>query len=271
MVTKRTSASKTKSALKSRPGVKTKAKPKTKAKSKAKAPAALHGKSFPGESKGYRKARNKLLQAEIDLRRRIEDVAALRRRLPPGGMVPEDYVFEEGAAGLDGAGGSKRVKLSELFVHDGASLIVYSFMYGPNMAKPCPMCTAMLDSLNGAAPHAMQRINLAVVASSPLARIHAFARERGWHNLRLLSSAGNTYNHDYHAQSASGSQLPALTVFARRGGRTHHVFSTEMLYAPSEAGLNARHVDSIWQLWNLFDLTPEGRGKDWYPKLDYPA
>jgi predicted dithiol-disulfide oxidoreductase (DUF899 family) len=271
MVTKRTAPSKTGSAPKSRSGSKTRAVSKTRAKSKAKAPTALHAARFPGESRDYRKARNKLLRAEIDLRRRIEDVAALRRRLPPGGMVPEDYVFEEGVAGLDGAGGSKRVKLSELFVHDGASLIVYSFMYGPNMAKPCPMCTAMLDSLNGAAPHAMQRINLAVVASSPLERIHAFARERGWHNLRLLSSADNTYNQDYHAQSASGSQLPALTVFARRSGKTHHVFSTEMLYAPPERGLSGRHVDSIWPLWNLFDLTPEGRGKDWYPKLDYPA
>jgi predicted dithiol-disulfide oxidoreductase (DUF899 family) len=269
MVTKRASASKTRPASKPRPGAKAKAKPKTKAK--AKAPVALHAERFPGESKDYRKARNKLLQAEIDLRRRIEDVAAQRRRLPPGGAVPEDYVFEEGSAGLDGAGGSRQVKLSELFVHDGASLILYSFMYGPNMAKPCPMCTAMLDSLNGAAPHATQRINLAVVASSPLERIHAFARERGWHNLRLLSSAGNTYNHDYHAQSASGAQLPALTVFARRGGKTRHVFSTEMLYAPSVHGQNGRHVDSIWPLWNLFDLTPEGRGKDWYPKLDYPA
>jgi predicted dithiol-disulfide oxidoreductase (DUF899 family) len=142
-------------------------------------------------------------------------------------------------------------------------------MYGPNMAKACPMCTAMLDALNGTAPHATQRINLVVVASSPLERIRAFARERGWNNLRLLSSAGNTYNGDYHAETAAGSQLPALNVFARHGGRVHHAFSTELLYTPSEPGQHGRHVDSIWPLWNLFDLTPEGRGSNWYPKLSY--
>ena len=229
---------------------------------------ALHQERFPGESRTYRAARNTLLQAELELRRRIEAVAALRRKLPVGGPVPEDYEFEEGAADLDDTETVHRVKLSEFFRRD-ASLVIYSYMYSAAMAKPCPMCTCMLDSLNGAAPHAAQRINLVVVAKSPIQRIRAAARERGWRNLRLLSSFRNTYNLDYHGESATGSQLPALNVFTRRGGKIHHAYCTELLFAPSDPGQNARHVDAIWPLWNLFDFTPDGRGTDWYPKLTY--
>jgi predicted dithiol-disulfide oxidoreductase (DUF899 family) len=158
--------------------------------------------------------------------------------------------------------------MSELFQRDG-SLVVYSYMYGPAMAKACPMCTAMLDSLNGAAPHAAQRINLVVVAKSPIQRIRAFARERGWRNLRMLSSADNSYNRDYRGEDEKGSQQPALNVFTRRHGAIHHTWSSELMFAPSDPGQNARHVDAIWPLWNLFDVTPEGRGTDWYPKLAY--
>ena len=229
---------------------------------------ALHQERFPGESRTYRAARNTLLQAELELRRRIEAVAALRRKLPVGGPVPEDYEFEEGAADLDDTETVHRVKLSEFFRRD-ASLVIYSYMYSAAMAKPCPMCTCMLDSLNGAAPHAAQRINLVVVAKSPIQRIRAAARERGWRNLRLLSSFRNTYNLDYHGESATGSQLPALNVFTRRGGKIHHAYCTELLFAPSDPGQNARHVDAIWPLWNLFDFTPDGRGTDWYLKLTY--
>jgi predicted dithiol-disulfide oxidoreductase (DUF899 family) len=229
----------------------------------------LHPERFPGESQEYRTARDKLLAAEIELRKRIEEVAAMRRKLPLGGAVPEDYEFEEGAADLDETRGGRRVKLSQLFVRANASLIVYSFMYGPKMDKACPMCTSFLDSLNGAAPHATQRINLAVVAKSPIERIRAFARERGWRNLRLLSSAGNSYNGDYHGETTDGSQIPAINVFVRRDGGTHHFFNAELLYAPVEPGQNGRQADLIWPLWNLFDLTPEGRGTDWYPKLAY--
>ena len=229
----------------------------------------LHSVRFPGESSEYRTAREKLLTAEIELRKRIEEVAAMRRQLPLGGAVPEDYEFEEGPADLDQPERGQRVKLSQLFVRPNASLIVYSFMYGPAMEKACPMCTAFLDSLNGAAPHATQRINLAVVAKSPIARIRAFARGRGWRNLRLLSSAGTSYNGDYHGETADGAQIPAVNVFVRRDGRTHHFFNAELLFAPFEPGQNGRQADLIWPLWNLFDLTPEGRGTDWFPKLAY--
>jgi predicted dithiol-disulfide oxidoreductase (DUF899 family) len=216
---------------------------------------------FPSETKPYRRARNRLLRAEIALRRQVEKVAAMRRRLPAGGKVPQDYVFEEGDP-------PRPVKLSELF-GDRDTLVAYSFMYGPKMEKACPMCTSMLDGLDGNAQHIAQRANLVVIARSPIARILEYARGRGWSNLRLLSSAGSSYNADYHGESAEGGQLPMLNVFVRRKGAIRHFYGTELLFAKPEPGQHNRHVDAIWPLWNLLDFTPEGRGKDWYPKLQY--
>jgi len=239
---------------------------RAKATGKRKAPVSrtLHAMRFPGEKKAYRAARNELLRAEVDLRRRIEAVAALRRKLPLGGPVPEDYVFEE----ISGTN-VRRVKLSELFALGRNSLAVYSFMYGPNMAHACPLCTSMLDSLDGAATHLAQRISLAVVAKSPIARIHEFARSRGWRNLRLVSSAGNSYNADYHGETPQGAQLPMLNVFALHRGRVRHTYATELLFMPGDKGQSPRHVDSIWPLWNVLDYTREGRGASWYPSLNY--
>jgi predicted dithiol-disulfide oxidoreductase (DUF899 family) len=194
------------------------------------------------------------------MRRKLEAVAALRRKLPAGGVVPEDYPFE----GIDGP-----ARLSQLFgSHD--TLLAYSFMYGPKMAQACPMCTSMLDGLNGNAPHIAQRASVVVIAKSQIERIREFASRRGWTNLRLLSSAGNSYNRDYFGENAEGSQLPMLNVFTRKGGKVRHFYATELLFAKAEPGQNDRHVDMLWPLWNALDLTPEGRGKDWYPKLDYP-
>jgi predicted dithiol-disulfide oxidoreductase (DUF899 family) len=232
-------------------------------------PSTLHAMRFPGESAEYRAARERLLREEAALRRHIEEVAALRRALPLGGAVPEDYVFEEGSAELEDVGTVRKVRLSDLFEHGKNTLVVYSFMYGPAMENACPMCTAMLDSLNGTAPHARQRVNLVVVAKSALERIRAHARGRGWRNLRLLSSAGNSYNHDYYADAADGSQNPILNVFVKRDGTVRHSYATELFFAKTEPGQNPRHIDSIWPLWNLFDLTPEGRGEAWYPRLSY--
>jgi predicted dithiol-disulfide oxidoreductase (DUF899 family) len=224
--------------------------------------STMHTKRFPDESMAYRSARDELLRAEIALRSQTEEVAKMRRALPPGGVVPRDYEFAEGD--------DNRVRLSQLFLRGNASLVVYSFMYGPQMKAACPMCTAMLDSLDRAAPHAMQRINLAVVARSPIERIQAHARQRGWRNLRLLSSAANTYNRDYHGEDDEGAQLPALNVFVRRGSEIRHAYCTELLFAKPEQGQDPRHVDIVWPLWNLFDFTPEGRGSEWYPALEYP-
>src|ERR1700736_7080041 len=184
----------------------------------------LHQVRFPNESAEYRRARNTLLEAEIALRSQIEATAQLRRRLPLGGEVPEDYAFQEGED-------SRPVRLSELFGGKPA-LIVYSYMFGPKMDHSCPNCTSILDGLDGQAQHVNQRASLVVIAKSPIARIRAFAKERGWRGLRLLSSATNKYNTDYHGEDAKGAQMATLNVFTRKGDAVRHTFATEMQYAP---------------------------------------
>jgi predicted dithiol-disulfide oxidoreductase (DUF899 family) len=239
--------------------------------------------TFPGESAEYRAARDRLLTQEIELRRGMEAVAAARRKLPPGGVVPEDYVFQ--GVGADGA--PTDVSLSELFEPGRDSLVIYSFMFprdpgdkrpGPPTGQtallpleegPCPSCVALLDQLEGAAEHATQHVNLAVVAKSPLPRVVTFAEERGWRRLRLLSSAGNAYNRDYLAETAEGAQRPMLNVFHRDGERIRHFWGSELFYAPTDPGQDPRHVGTLEPVWNLFDLTPEGRPSDWDEQLSY--
>jgi predicted dithiol-disulfide oxidoreductase (DUF899 family) len=232
--------------------------------SKTRAAKPLHDQRFPNENTRYRSARDNLLRAEMDLRAQTERVAALRRKLPMGGEVPQDYTFEE----MTSDGATSEVKLSELF-GDKDTLVVYSYMYGPEMKNPCPMCTSMLDGLNGNAQHVAQRAALAVVAKSPIERIHQFTDARGWQRLRLLSSANNSYNADYHGEDENGSQESMLNVFVRKNGKIHHFFATEMIFAPRPKGMDPRHVDIMWPLWNALDFTPHGRGTDWYPKLSY--
>jgi predicted dithiol-disulfide oxidoreductase (DUF899 family) len=227
-----------------------------------------HKVRFPGESDSYRAARDELLAAETELRRTVESVAAQRRKLPLGGEIPQDYIFDE-LIGANGVGKKRQVRMSDLFADGKDTLILYSFMYGPEMARPCPLCTSIIDALDGEAPHVVQRVNLAVVAKSPIERIAEFAAERGWRRLRLLSSEGNTYNRDYQGETATGDQMPALNVFVRRDDKIYHSYCTELLFTPAEPGQDGRHVDMIWPLWNLLDVTPEGRGQKWSPKLTY--
>src|SRR5258708_34464022 len=158
--------------------------------------------SFPGESPEYRVARDRLLQQEVELRRATEAVAAARRKLPPGGVVPQDYVFQQ--AGPSGA--PTEVRLSELFVPGKDTLVIYNFMFPRALddEQPCPHCTSMLDALDGAAQHIAQRVNFAVVAKAELSRILAHAQARGWRGLRVLSSAGNDHNRGYFGESAGG-------------------------------------------------------------------
>jgi len=207
-----------------------------------------------------------LLNQEVELRRATEAVAAARRELPHGGSVPEDYVFQEAGPG----GTPSEVRLSELLVPGKDTLVIYSFMFPRAFddERPCPSCTSFLDAFDGTALHITQRINLAVVAKAELSRILAHAEVRGWRRLRLLSSAGNTYNRDYFGESAEGAQ-PMLNVFRRDGEAIRHFWGSEFLYAPPEPGQDPRHSDSIDPQWNLFDFTPEGRGTDWYPELSY--
>jgi predicted dithiol-disulfide oxidoreductase (DUF899 family) len=239
--------------------------------------------TYPGESAEYRAARDRLLEQEIELRRATEAVAAERRELPPGGAVPEDYVFR----GLGADGAPTDVRLSELFAPGRDSLAIYSMMFprdrrderpGPTSGQtarlplaegPCPSCTGLLDQLDGAAEHLSQNMNFAVVAKTALEHVVAFAQERGWRRLRVLSSAANTYNRDYLAETPEGDQMPMLNVFHRDRDAIRHFWGSELFYAPTEPGQDPRHVGTLEPLWNFFDLTPEGR-PDWDEQLSYP-
>jgi predicted dithiol-disulfide oxidoreductase (DUF899 family) len=239
--------------------------------------------SFPGESAEYRRARDRLLGLEIELRRSMEAVAAARRALPPGGSIPEDYVFQ--GAGADGT--RDEVRLSELFAPGKDSLVIYNFMFprdpgdtrpGPRAGHtallplaegPCPSCVALLDQLDGAAEHAAPLVNFAVVAKAPAPRVLAFAEERGWRRLRLLSSADNTYNRDYFGETAEGHQRPMLNVFHRDDEAIRHFWGSELLYAPTDPDQDPRHVGTLEPVWNLLDLTPEGRPTVWDEQLHY--
>lgn len=241
------------------------------------------GITFPGESAEYRAAREVLLQKEIELRSAMESVAAARRSLPPGGPIPQDYVFQE--AGPDGA--PTEVTLSGLFTPGRNSLVIYSYMFprdpgddrpGPADGEsaqlnledgPCPSCTALLDQLEGAVEHVAPHVDFAVVAKAPLPNLLTFAKERRWRRLRLLSAAGNTYARDYLAETAEGRPVPMLNVFHRDGGVVRHFWGSELAYAPTEPGQDPRHVGTIESSWNIFDFTPEGRGADWDEQLCY--
>jgi predicted dithiol-disulfide oxidoreductase (DUF899 family) len=238
---------------------------------------------LPGESAEYRAARDRLLQQEIELRRAMEAVAEARRALPPGGVVERDYVFR--GAGADGA--PEDVRFSELFAAGRDTLVIYSFMFprdpgddrpGPDHGPlaslpladaPCPSCVSLLDQLDGAADHAAQHLNLAIVAKAPIERVLAIGEDRGWRRLRLLSSGGTSYNRDYLAETPEGHQRPILNVFHREGRTIRHFWASELFYAPPEAGQDPRHVGTIEPLWNLLDLTPEGRPETWDEQLRY--
>jgi predicted dithiol-disulfide oxidoreductase (DUF899 family) len=233
---------------------------------------------FPGESADYRAARDRLLSHEIELRAATEAVAAARRALPPGGVVPEDYVFE----GVQGP-----VRLSELFAPGKDSLAIYDFMFprhpqddrpGPRTGEtallpltegPCPSCVALLDQLDGAVEHLTQRMGFVVVAKAPVDRLTTFARERGWRRLTLLSSGDTGYKRAYAGEAEDGSPQPMLNVFHRNGDEVRHFWGSELFFAPTEPGQETRHVNNLEPLWNFFDLIPEGRGTGWDEQLQY--
>jgi predicted dithiol-disulfide oxidoreductase (DUF899 family) len=234
--------------------------------------------SFPGESEAYRAARNDLLEDEMELRRFIERVAAKRRRLPPGGLVPHDYVFERQGRG----GKPEPVKLSQLFSPGKDTLVIYSFMFGPDRERPCPGCTHFLDGLDGAARHVLRRVDFFVVAKSPVERIAAFGKERGWRFLPLLSTAGSDYDRDYFGDSHGLSpavrkqqdfedgtewDMPMLNVFRRGPEGIRHTWGSELLYVPAEPGQEYRHNDLLDPVWGFLDVTPDGRG-DFEPRVD---
>jgi predicted dithiol-disulfide oxidoreductase (DUF899 family) len=214
---------------------------------------------IPNESAEYRAARTALLAEEIQLRRHIARVAEQRRALPPGGRVTGDYRFEGEHGPTDFAG---------LF-GDKQTLAIYSYMFGPQRARPCPMCTNLLGAWEGNAADIDQKISLVVVARSPIERLIAWKRERGWRNLRLYSDANGDYSRDYFAVSADGSDDAAFNVFTRRDGTIRHFWSGEMSASTADPEQDARGAPDPAPLWMVLDSTPEGRGADWYPKLEY--
>ena len=225
----------------------------------AKELAAAASKPYPNDSARYREARTALLAEEIELRRHIERVAEQRRALPPGGEA-SDYRFEDE--------NGRTVGWAELFGrHD--TLLTYFWMYGPQRGRPCPMCTAFLGALDIPARDLMQRAAVAVLGRSPVARQLAFARERGWRYLKFYATVGDDFARDYRGLAPDGSEWPALDVWVRREGRVRHFWGSE-LGGTSDPGQDPRGAPDPTPLWNLLDLTPAGRGTDWYPALEYP-
>ena len=226
------------------------------------------GITFPGESLEYRAARDRLLEQELELRRAMGAVAAERRALPPGGPVREDYVFQSEAGD---------VRLSGLFAPGKDSLVVYSFMFPRDPADdragehdgPCASCVALLDQLDGSAFHVAPLLNFVVVAKAQIDRVAAFGRDRGWRNLRLLSSAGTSFNRDYRAETPDGAQRPMLNVFERDGDTIRHFWGSELFYADAEPDQDPRHVGTLEPSWNMLDLTRRGRPVVWDEQLEY--
>ena len=212
--------------------------------------------SFPNESDEYRKARNDLLAEEIKLRRHIWRVGEMRRALPPGGEVTTDYRFE----GPDG-----EVGLEALF-GDKDTLVIYSMMYGPKRKQGCPMCTAQLSSWDPEVPHLEQRIALAVVARSPYERIAKYGKSRGWKHLRLYSDPSGDFTKDFVGDR--DADMPAYTVFTRKDGSIRHFYSAEGNSDMADPGQDPHNAPDMNPLWIILDTTPEGRGTDWYPKLN---
>jgi predicted dithiol-disulfide oxidoreductase (DUF899 family) len=220
--------------------------------------AASASQPYPNDSAEYRAARAALLAEEIELRRQIERVAAQRRALPPGG-VAADYEFHDE--------NGKTVGWDALFgTHD--TLVTYFWMYGPQRERPCPMCTAFIGSLDIPSRDITQRVAMAVIGRSPVERQLAFARERGWRHLKFYATVGDRFARDYRGLAPNGEEWPALDVWVKRDGQVRHFWGAE-LGGTADPGEDPRGAPDPTPLWNILDLTPGGRGADWYPKLDY--
>jgi predicted dithiol-disulfide oxidoreductase (DUF899 family) len=220
--------------------------------------AATASKPYPNDSAEYREARTALLREEIELRRQIERVAGLRRALPPGGEA-HAYEFKDETG--------KTVKLADLFGrHD--TLVTYFWMFGPQRERPCPMCTSFLGSMDIPAADIAQRVTFAVIGRSPVERQLAFARERGWRNLKFYATVGDGFARDYRGLAPDGNEWPALDVWVRQGSVVRHFWGGE-LGGTADPGEDPRGAPDPTPLWNILDLTPAGRGTDWYPKLSY--
>lgn len=220
--------------------------------------AARSTTRFPNESAEYRAARTALLAKEIELRRHIQEVAAQRRALPKGGEA-KDYRL------LDADG--KEVGLLDLFGHH-TSLFTYFWMFGPERNRPCPMCTSFVGALNAPAPDIEQRVALAILSRSPVARQLAFARERGWSHLKFYQVVGDDFARDYQGL-VNGEEGSITAVWRRENDKVRLFWAAEGGPETADPGFDPHLAPDPNPLWNILDLTPEGRGTDWYPKLSY--
>jgi predicted dithiol-disulfide oxidoreductase (DUF899 family) len=215
---------------------------------------------FPGESPEYRKAREALLAEEIEFRRHLTHLTEQRRALPPGPVIEKNYRFKDENGG--------EVGLIDLFgQHD--TLVTYFWMFGPQRERPCPMCTNWLGAVNGNAADINQRVALRILGRSPVARQLAFAAERGWKHFDFVQTVGDDYANDLGLINKDGSENPALVVFKRDGDRARLFWASEMQKEMADPGQDPRDAPDIASLWSILDLTPAGRGTDWYPKLSY--
>ena len=178
--------------------------------------------------------------------------------MPPGGEAP-DYAF------LDEQG--KTVALKDMFGHHD-TLVTYFWMYGPQRERPCPMCTSLLGSLDIPAIDLVQRISLAVIGRSPVARQLAFARERGWRNLKFYQCVGDDFAKDYRGLALDGSEWASLDIWKKDGAAVRHFWAAES-GKTADPGQDPHLAPDPTPLWTILDLTPDGRGTDWYPKLEY--
>jgi predicted dithiol-disulfide oxidoreductase (DUF899 family) len=222
--------------------------------------------NLENETPQYLHKREELRLAEIDLMRQRERVATLRRGLPQGAALPE-YSFIEGPSDLR-AGDSpvRSVSLSELFTAQSRPLIVYHFMFGKKQTKACPMCTMWIDGYSGIGLHLARNIDFAIVAAAEPKALRDYSRGRGWHGLRLLSAGTSTFKYDLGSEGADGAQDSAISVFTKDSdGSVRHFYTAHPRMAPD---IKERGIDLLSPVWNLLDLTPQGRGQ-WYPSIAY--
>lgn len=227
----------------------------------------LRQTNLTGESEQYLLKREEVRRAEIELRNQRERLAELRRQLPEGPAV-DDYIFEEGPANLDeGDNPIRAVRLSQLFTGPDRSLILYQFMYGKKQTTPCPMCTSLIDSLNGIAHHLAPNLDMAIVAAADPVALRSHARARGWSRLRLLSAGPSRFKYDFGSEDREGNQDSAISVFTRDNDGTIRHFYTGHPWLSQD--MKERGLDEVNPIWNVMDLTRQGRG-NFYAKLKYP-
>lgn len=219
--------------------------------------------TFPNETRLYRSSRNQLLDAEVRLRTEIEAVAEQRRQLPLGGRLKEDYCFER----IGEAGNVESVSFNDLFgEHD--SLLLYTMMFGATWDAPCPSCTSIVDSINSNSLAVEETSAIATVAAASPQQVKEWSERRGW-RMNVVSGQNSSYILDYAGfETDDPGVVSVMNVFKKTPDGIFHFWASELLSRPMESG-HPRHADMFWPMWNLLDMTPQGRGDGIIPKLDF--